>query len=323
MDRAAVNGPEGGAIRRLRTRERNGTTMGCPEKDCCANNPGNDVISFPGTHGHDTPWKFYNHLIGHVPEDLVVRDYCLGTHWSYVEADCGMGISFTCKGGAKRKHTMDLRGLPLRTVAELTKSWCFEEATLGVAALNAYYAQKPLLDPLGAVYDPPVERSERGSRGGVPPRDAFEQYRPRIEAAGAARGGDGRARVTVVGHFPHVDRIADYADLTVLERNCTQALDTPDPACEYVLPKSDYTFITGVTIINKTAPRLLDLTKYGTTVMVGPSVVMSPFLFDWGVEMLAGSVVADPDKARFAVMNGAGQFFGEALQMMSITRPGA
>ena len=90
-----------------------------------------------------------------------------------------------------------------------------------------------------------------------------------------------------------------------------------------MLPKSDYTFITGVTIINKTAPRLLDLTKYGTTVMVGPSVVMSPFLFDWGVEMLAGSVVADPDKARFAVMNGAGQFFGEALQMMSITRPGA
>ena len=92
--------------------------MGCPEKDCCANNPGNDAISFPGTHGHDTPWKFYNHLIGHVPEDLVVRDYCLGTHWSYVEADCGMGISFTCKGGAKRKHTMDLRGLTLRAVAE-------------------------------------------------------------------------------------------------------------------------------------------------------------------------------------------------------------
>ena len=85
--------------------------MGCPEKDCCANNPGNDAISFPGTHGHDTPWKFYNHLIGHVPEDLVVRDYCLGTHWSYVEADCGMGISFTCKGGAKRESAAGRRSL--------------------------------------------------------------------------------------------------------------------------------------------------------------------------------------------------------------------
>ena len=109
----------------------------------------------------------------------------------------------------------------------------------------------------------------------------------------------------------------------MLERNCTQALDTPDPACEYVLPKSDYTFITGVTIINKTAPRLLDLAANATTVFVGPSVVMAPFLFRWGVDMLAGSVVADPDKARFAVKNGAGQFFGEALTMAALRNPEA
>lgn len=283
--------------------------MGCPEKDCCANNPENDVISFPGTEDHDTPWKFYNHLIGGIPEDIVVRDYCLGTHWSYVEADCGMGVSFTCKGGAKRAYTLDMRGLPLRTVAQLAKSWCFEEATLGVAAINAYYARKELLDPLGATYDEPVELPD----GTIRKMDAFELYRPRIEA-------HPRRNVTVVGHFPHVDRIAEYANLTVLERNCTQALDTPDPACEYVLPKTDFAFVTGVTIINKTAPRLLDLTKNATTVFVGPSVVMSPFLFDWGVDMLAGSVVADPEKVRFAVKNGSGQFFGEALQMTGITR---
>ena len=42
-------------------------------------------------------------------------------------------------------------------MAELAKSWCFEEATLGVAALNAYYARKELLDPLGATYDEPIE----------------------------------------------------------------------------------------------------------------------------------------------------------------------
>ena len=137
--------------------------------------------------------------------------------------------------------------------------------------------------------------------------DAFELCRPRIEARG------GTANVVVVGHFPHVDRIQEYARLTVLERSCSQPLDTPDPACEYVLPQADFAFVTGVTIINKTAPRLLDLAKNATTVFVGPPVVMSPFLFDWGVEMLAGSVVADPDKARFAVKNGAGAFFGEAL----------
>ena len=54
---------------------------------------------------------------------------------------------------------------------------------------------------------------------------------------------------------------------------------------------------------------------------MGPSVVMSPFLFDWGVEMLAGSVVGDPEKVRFAVKAGSGRFFGEALQMCTVTRP--
>lgn len=283
--------------------------MPCPERDCCANHPENAAISLPGTFGKNTPWKLYNHLIGQIPDDIVVRDFCLGTHWSYVEADCGMGVSFTARGGARRRFTLDLRGLPLRDVAELSKSWCFEEASLGVAALNAYFVRPELLDPLGAIYDEPVELPD----GSIRKIDAFELYRARIEAKGDSK-------VAVIGHFPHVDRIAEYASLTVLERNCASPIDTPDPACEYVLPESDFTFITGTTLINKTAPRLLDLTRNGVTVMVGPSVVMSPFLFEWGVETLAGSVVADPEKARFAVKNGAGQFFGEALQMTSISR---
>ena len=78
-----------------------------------------------------------------------------------------------------------------------------------------------------------------------------------------------------------------------------------------------------MTLINKTAPRLLDLAANATTVFVGPSVIMAPFLFRWGVDMLAGSVVADPDKARFAVKNGAGQFFGEALTMAALRNPEA
>ena len=106
----------------------------------------------------------------------------------------------------------------------------------------------------------------------------------------------------------------------MLERNCSQELDTPDPACEYVLPDTDFAFITGVTIINKTAPRLLELARNATTVLVGPSVIMSSVLFEQGADALAGSVVADPEKARFAIKNGTGQFFGEALQMTMIER---
>ena len=108
--------------------------MGCAEKDCYTAFAKDDDLSFPGTEGHGTPWKFYNHLIGHVPEDLVVRDYCLGTHWSYVEADCGMGISFTCKGGAKRSdilalahHALQCPHLRLRGIMSIPPATATEE----------------------------------------------------------------------------------------------------------------------------------------------------------------------------------------------------
>ena len=87
-----------------------------------------------------------------------------------------------------------------------------------------------------------------------------------------------------------------------------------------MLPDTDFDFITGVNIINTTAPRLLELARNATTVLVGPSVVMSSVLFEQGADALAGSVVADPEKTRFAIKNGAGQFFGEALQMTMIER---
>ena len=271
------------------------------------------TICFPGTDGGcESPWRLYNHLIEQIPDDVFVRDYCLGIHWSYVEADCGCGVAFTTRNGAKRTYKDDLRGKPLREVAELSKSWCFEEATLGIAALNAWHARKELLDPLGATYDT-ADDEEVGERGGSSQKDAFETYRPRIESAG------GEAHVVVVGHFPHVENIAEYAKLTVLERSCRDKWDTPDPACEYVMPTADYAFITGVTLINKTAPRLLDLAKDATVCMVGPSVVMTPFLFDWGVETLAGSVVADVEAAKFACKNGGGKIFGTALQMTTIS----
>lgn len=255
-------------------------------------------------------WKLYDELIGGIPDDVLVKDYCLGLCWSYVEAESGAGVSYTCRGGAtKSTDARNFRGLPLKKMAELSKSWRFEEATLGVAALNAWYGQKQFIDDMGAIYDEPVELPD----GSIHKLDAFEIMRPEITAKG-------NANVVVVGHFPHVDRICEYANLTVLERNCRSELDMPDPACEYVLPEADYAFITGVTLENKTAPRLLELAKDAYVTMVGPSVVMAQSLFDAGVDMAAGSFVLDPEKAKYSVQSGGSLSFGGALQMVSIRK---
>lgn len=255
-----------------------------------------------------TPWSLYNQLIEGIPDGVLVRDYCLGTCWSYVEAESAMGVSYTCRGGStKPTDDRDFRGLPLRELAALSKSWCFEEATLGVAALNAWYGQRELVDRLGAVHDDPGELPEGTTRK----QDAFEVMRPHIEARGDAK-------VVVVGHFPHVDRIADYARLVVLERSCRDGLDLPDPACEYEMPDADFAFITGVTLENKTAPRLLQLAAQAVVTMVGPSVVMAQPLLDAGVAMAAGSIVLDADRVRQSVKSGGALSFGGALQMVTI-----
>lgn len=252
------------------------------------------------------PWSLYDELIDGIPSGIRVIDYCLGTDWSCVHAECGGGVSYTVQGGANSRKPRDLRGLELREVAALAKSWAFSEATIGVAALNAFYAQKERPIMGNASFDE-IGR-ERSNRS----QDAFALFKPQIESYG------GDAKVVVIGHFPRVLDIASYANLVILERNCGNPADTPDPACEYVIPESDFLFTTGVTLINKTAPRILELSASAKTIMVGPSAIPGVPLFERGVDCIAGRVVNDPEHALFACRTG--NRFGDSLQMFTLER---
>lgn len=262
-----------------------------------------------------SPWSLYDELVAGVPAGITVRDYAFGSKWSLVEAECGAGVSYAVRGGAKRGSRDNFRGRPLRDLAALAKSWCFEDASLGVAALNAWYSNKERLAAcasLSTSYE--VRGRARTAAGGMCGRmDGFTQLMPEIQA-------HGQAKVAVVGHFPRVERLADSACLTVLERQVRDALDTPDSACEYILPDQDYVFMTGTTLINKTMPRLLALSARAKVCVLGPSVVPADALFERGADLLATSVVADPEQARWAVVGGAYQSFNGSLERCLVTR---
>ena len=85
-------------------------------------------------------WQLYDELIEGVDAGERVLGMCEGSHWTCVEASCGTGVAATCKGGG-RERLSPLAGKPLRDVAALAKSWDFETASVGVAALNAWYNQ--------------------------------------------------------------------------------------------------------------------------------------------------------------------------------------
>lgn len=246
-------------------------------------------------------WKLYKDLISAIPEGIAVRDIAIGNHWALVETDDGCGIALASSGGRGSYRLGDAaRSMDLRDLAAQTTSWNFLEASVGVAALNAWYSTPEHAAAAGMIIESKTSN------------DGFDLYRAICA----------KKRVTVVGHFPLIERLADTCELSILERN-PHGDDMPDPACEYLLPHQDAIFITGLTLTNKTMPRLLHLSKNASTILVGPSVVPAPLLFEYGADCLAGSVVVDPEQAKAAILHGfSSGIFDHGVQKMRVERPG-
>lgn len=217
-------------------------------------------------------WILYDRLIAGIPDELFVEECVVGIHWTLVRSQAGVGLAMSPISGERSMAKAGMiTGKPLGEIAKLSKSWNAAEAALGVAAINSYYNAPSVLSRSWG------DISNRQSNESV-----FAVIGPEVKGK----------NVTVVGHFPDLERLSTLCTLSILERN-PQPGDLPDPACEYILQEQDYVFMTGVTLINKTMPRLLELSRGCKVVLVGPSVPLTPLFFDYGVSLLAGTVVLD------------------------------
>jgi uncharacterized protein (DUF4213/DUF364 family) len=112
-------------------------------------------------------------------------------------------------------------------------------------------------------------------------------------------------RVAVVGHFPFVDRLrGELAKLHVLELRPRQG-DMPASLAQEILPRCQVVVVTATVLLNGTYREILPLCGEAFTVMVGPSAPPSPVLFQYGVDVLAGSLVVEPEETLRAVSQGA------------------
>lgn len=222
------------------------------------------------------PWDIYHELIDGIPGDVIVTASAVGLRWCrVVSSERGTGMAYTIPVRSRRPlYTADSPvGAPLREIAALAKSWDLVEAGLGMAAINAWYGQP-----------------ERASQSGFTPcaANSWEQvFHPYSETVA------GKV-VSVIGHFPFAPPpLQKAAELRVLERDPHPG-DYPDPACEYLLPDSDFVFISGSAFVNKTMPRLLHLARNATTIVLGPSTPLSAVLFDHGADVVTGFVASSP-----------------------------
>lgn len=245
-------------------------------------------------------WELYDRLISGIPEDIFVEDYVVGCNWTMVKAGGEYAVALTVRQRAgKSEKNVPIIGQPLRKAAEMVKSWNFIDASIGMAAINAFYNAPSRLNKLGLI-----------AREGNAPKqnDAFSLFGPAVEGK----------KVTVIGHFPQIEkRLQPICELSILERE-PEPGDYPDSACEYILGEQDFVFITGMTLTNKTLPRLLELIRPDAQIcMVGPSVPLSDILFSFGVDHLSGFCSMNDVRVLEAFRRGAKQGVFQGGQMVN------
>lgn len=224
----------------------------------------------------------YDALIDGIPEDIPVDDMTAVHYGVIVKSRGSVGLSeFRYEDDTRPQLvTQGLLDMSLKEMAGLIKSWNLTEATIGHAAINAYYNTPELAAANGLKLTKSLHSEDRNA-------DPFITYQK------AVRG----KKVVVVGHFPYLEQLfKPVCDLYIIE-NVPYRGDYPEQAAEYLIPGSDFVFIGALTFVDKRLPRMLELAKDAFVGLVGPVTTLSPILFDYGVDELDGFVIKEPSIA--------------------------
>jgi uncharacterized protein (DUF4213/DUF364 family) len=216
--------------------------------------------------------KLIEEIIETLP-DSPIEDVRVGPFWSALKSkNCGLALTYREPYRMLVRYAGDLIGKSAKGIASaFANSWNPTEAAIGIAAINS------LIEPDGE----------------------------HINALDYIKEVSLNKKVTFVGHFPRMDEIRSRAkSLSIIEKEHLQIGDYPDVAAEFIIPESDIVVITGSSFVNKSYKRLLELSKNCFTILIGPSTIMSDIIFDYGVDVLAGSRIIDCNKILNIVSQG-------------------
>lgn len=217
-------------------------------------------------------------MIEGIPENFITDELICGNHDSYIRSGNGSGIAaYRPYATRMPMFTQDIIGLPLQEVATCVKSWNFLEASIGAAAINAYYNNPQVARANGVEFSDAQRVEDR-------------MFDPFIMSQNEVKG----KKVAVVGHFPHLESLLEpICDFSIIEWDPEYG-DYPMSACEYLLPECDYVYLTCTSVVDKTMPRLLELSKSAKRIsMVGPGTPLAPVLFNYGIGDLSGFIIKD------------------------------
>jgi uncharacterized protein (DUF4213/DUF364 family) len=217
--------------------------------------------------------------------DGEVKQVNIGLHWTAVVTEVGKdrrcGLASTLSSNHDHHNMPDvpkagkLETISGRMLAAYAQSSSSIMRSVGIAAINS------LLEP-----------------------EKFHLVDQNAEQA-IVEHGSGK-KVVLVGRFPFIPRLkAQLGSLFVLEIDPRPG-ELPAASAHEVIPGADVVAITGTTLINGSFERLLDLcSSRAFVILLGPSSPLDPSLFDHGVDLICGAMVANIEQVLQAVRQGA------------------
>jgi len=205
--------------------------------------------------------------------DGEILDVRIGLHWTIVVAKVNgkiqCGLASTLSGDHDHHKDPDvpeagnMTTLSGRTLAGFSYSPQYPRSSIGFAAINA-----------------------------LMPRDPDSWREDNAEEVIAMHGKD--KKVVMVGRFPFAQNLhSRVKELLVIEQNPGPG-EFPAESAPGILPQADVVAITGMTLLNHTLENLLKLCNCKAfVILLGPSTPLSPLFFDYGVDVLSGSIVED------------------------------
>lgn len=238
--------------------------------------------------------KVIDDILSTIKNDHAVREVRACVFWTaVVSKNCGLASTLRETGPHHTTSPVpDAGSLTTKSARELAlyaNSSSPTQASIGMASINS-------------LLEIDLKRCVE--------KNAFEILREK---------GSGK-RMAVVGHFPFVPKLRTIAaELRVLEKHPSQD-DLPEEEAARVLPHTDVVAITGTTLINHTFEKLMRLCKDSFVVVLGPSTPLSPVLFDYGVDVISGTKVIDPDSVLRSISEGASFRQVEGVKLLTMSR---
>lgn len=238
----------------------------------------------------------YELIAERASSNAVVEEVLIGLTWTHVRSEAGSGLAMS-PGTLTRTLPWSgtLSGKQVLEYLPWLRSWNPFEVTVAMAVANSIINS----------YSTLLQQSKPIISGsGVPANlSVFEYFAPLLKGQ----------KVVVVGRYPGLEKYQQALDITVIERQPGES-DLPDSACEYLLPEADWVFLTASSIVNKTFPRLAELSQQAVLVLMGPTVPWLAELTEFGVDFVAGVQVDDAAQLRRTVAEGGGtRIFGNGV----------